>query len=364
MTTGYAHTPVMTAQVSEYLAPEADHVVVDATVGGAGHSCALYRQLGPGGFLVGIDQDESALAAAEQRLAECAAQQKASGQTPAAYLLLKGNFRDLDRLLAGVPLGYVDRILFDIGVSSPQLDDERRGFSYHPGAPLDMRMDPDGAAPTAAEILAASTEAELAALLRNGGEERWASRIAHFIVCARAQHPLHTSDDLVEVVKAAIPARERRAGGHPARRTFQALRIAVNDELGALQQGLDCAVGWLAPGGRIGVITFHSLEDRLVKTSFAAWEDRCICPPDLPVCACGRGAILAPLTRGALRVSTAEAQANPRARSARLRVARRSVPEAIQHKKNTEGGTGTGHHLSEKTEERKSEHEQTRKEVF
>ena len=326
LTTEYAfsHIPVMTAEVGEYLAPQADHIVVDATVGGAGHAALLYRHLGPQGFLVGIDQDENALAAAEEHLAECVDQMRAAGQEPASYRLLKGNFRELDRLLAGIPLGYVDRILFDIGVSSPQLDDESRGFSYHPESPLDMRMDAGGDAPTAAEILARSTEAELARILRAGGEERWAARIARFIVAERADRPLATSDDLVEVVKAAIPARERRTGGHPARRTFQALRITVNDELGALQQGLDAAVAWLATGGRIGVITFHSLEDRLVKTSFAAWEDRCICPPDLPVCACGRAAILRPLTRGALPVSADEAQRNPRSRSARLRVAQRT----------------------------------------
>ena len=314
----------MTAEVGEYLAPAADHIVVDATVGGAGHAALLYQQLGSAGFFVGIDQDDSALAAAGERLARCADQMRAAGQEPAPYRLLKGNFRDLDRLLAEVPLGYIDRILFDIGVSSPQLDDEQRGFSYHPGAPLDMRMDASGDGPTAADILAQSTEAELARILRTGGEERWALRIARFITEARAVRPLTTSDDLVEVVKAAIPARERRSGGHPARRTFQALRISVNDELGALQQGLDSAVRWLAPTGRIGVITFHSLEDRLVKTDFAAWADRCVCPPDLPVCACGRQSILRPLAQGAVRVSEAETQENPRARSARLRVAERT----------------------------------------
>lgn len=355
----------MTAEVNEYLAPGADHLVVDATVGGAGHSVALYRCLGPRGFLVGIDQDDSALAAAEARLSAVADEQRAAGKTPAPYRLLKGNFRDLDRLLATVPLGYIDRILFDIGVSSPQLDDEERGFSYHPGAPLDMRMDPTGAAPTAAELLARASQGELTRILREGGEERWAARIAQFIVTARVERPLLVSDDLVAVVKAAIPARERRTGGHPARTTFQALRIAVNDELGALQQGIESAIAWLAPAGRIGVITFHSLEDRLVKTSFAAAEDRCICPPDLPVCACGRTPILRSLTRGAVRVSEAEAAENPRARSARLRVAQRvadqeeTTPgtEGIQNKKKAKGGAGrllednNGHAWSEERKE-------------
>ena len=322
--TGYAHTPVMTAEVSEYLAVAPEQVVVDATVGGAGHSAAFYQHLGPRGFLVGIDQDERALAAAEERLSVLAAHMSAASLTPAPYRLLKGNFRDLDRLLADLPLGYVDRILFDIGVSSAQLDDRARGFSYQPGAPLDMRMDSTGGGPTAAELLARASQSDLTRILREGGQERWAPRIAAFIVRAREQgQALQSSDDLVEVVKAAIPARERRQGGHPARTVFQALRIAVNDELGALKQGLTSAITWLAPQARIGVITFHSLEDRLVKTTFAAAQDRCVCPPDLPVCACGRTPILTPLTRGAVRVSAAEADENPRARSARLRVAKR-----------------------------------------
>jgi len=331
----------MAAEVDEYLEPAPAHLVVDATVGGAGHSAALYRRLGPRGYLVGIDQDDAALAAAEERLSLLTASLRAAGKTPATWRLLKGNFRDLDRLLTGLPLGYVDRVLFDVGVSSLQLDDAQRGFSYHPGSPLDMRMDPSGSAPTAAELLAQASQSELTRILRAGGEERWAARIAQFIVQAREQgQTLATSDDLVDVVKAAIPARMRRAGGHPARRTFQALRMALNGELDALKQGIDSAVRWLSPGGRIGVITFHSLEDRLVKTDFAAWEDRCICPADLPVCACGRTPVLRLLTRGALRVSSAEAEANPRARSARLRAAERvsqtGDEEAVQHKKDPE----------------------------
>jgi len=313
----------MTAEVNKYLAPALGHIVVDATLGGAGHATLLYQQLDSSGYFVGIDQDDQALAAARDRLAACGAELSAAGKDPAPYRLLKGNFRDLDRLLAAIPLGSIDRILFDIGVSSPQLDDAQRGFSYHPGSPLDMRMDPVGQTLTAADLLAQASEAELRDLLRNYGEERWASRIAHFIVKQREQSPLQTSDDLVAVVKAAIPASARREGGHPARRTYQALRIALNDELAALQEGLNAAVGWLAEGGRIGVITFHSLEDRLVKNCFAAFEDRCICPPDLPVCACGRTPILRSLTRGAVKVSAQEAEANPRARSARLRVAQR-----------------------------------------
>ena len=335
--TGYAHTPVMTAEVAEYLAPALDHLVVDATVGGAGHSAALYRYLGSAGYLVGIDQDDAALAAAEERLSALAASLRADGKTPAPWRLLKGNFRDMDRLLAEVPLGYADRVLFDIGVSSPQLDDADRGFSYHPGSPLDMRMDPSGGGPTAAELLAQASQPELTRILREGGEERWAARIAQFIVKARDEgRPLATSDDLVDVVKAAIPARERREGGHPARRTFQALRMAINDELGALQRGLDSAVAWLSSGGRLGVITFHSLEDRLAKTRLAAWEDRCVCPPDLPVCACGRTPVLRPLTRGALKASAAEVAGNPRARSARLRVAERT--DELKTKLNTTTG--------------------------
>ena len=322
--TAFAHTPVMAAEVDDYLAPERDHLVVDATIGGAGHAAALYKRLGPQGYLVGIDQDGSALAAAEERLSGVATSLRASGSTPAPYRLLKGNFRDLDRLLGQVPLGYVDRILFDVGVSSYQLDDTDRGFSYHPGSPLDMRMDPDSGGVTAAELLAQSSPSELTRILREGGEERWAARIAQFTVSARDKgRRLETSDDLVAVVKEAIPARERRNGGHPARLTFQALRIAVNDELGALHTALDAAVVWLASAGRAGVITFHSLEERLVKTRLISWEKPCVCPPDLPVCACGQRPILKAVTRGALRPSAAELEMNPRVRSARLRVVER-----------------------------------------
>ncbi|MCL2324416.1 MAG: 16S rRNA (cytosine(1402)-N(4))-methyltransferase RsmH [Actinomycetia bacterium] len=324
MTAGYAHTPVMTREVGEYLAPARDHIVVDATVGGGGHSALFLKSLGPQGFLLGIDQDDRALAAADERLSAQSAAMRAQGQSPAPYRLVKGNFRDLDQLLSGVPLGYVDRILFDIGVSSAQLDDTDRGFSYHPGAPLDMRMDPSRQSATAADILASASSEELAGILRAGGEERWAARIARFIVRARDKgRAPATSSELVELVKAAIPARERRQGGHPARRTFQALRIAVNDELGALRAGLDQAVVWLRGKGRIGVITFHSLEERVAKTSLLGWEQPCVCPPDLPVCACGRTPVLRQLTRGALRAPDDEVCENPRARSARLRVAER-----------------------------------------
>jgi 16S rRNA (cytosine1402-N4)-methyltransferase len=289
----------------------------------------------PGGILVGIDQDPAALAAAETRLAPLRSQGE--------VFVRQGNFRDLDTLLGDLGLAWVDAILFDVGVSSPQLDSYERGFSFHDAgtgagaesrteaeadpraaaAFLDMRMNPDGGTPTAAELLAQADEAELVRILRRGGEERWAGRIARAIVRQREQEPLTDVVSLRELVKAAIPAAARRQGRHPARLTFQALRIAVNDELGALETGLEAAIRWLRPGGRVATLSFHSLEDRIVKRIFSAHAGRCVCPPDLPVCACGAVGELRVLTPHALRPTQQEVMENPRARSTRLRVAER-----------------------------------------
>jgi 16S rRNA (cytosine1402-N4)-methyltransferase len=238
--------------------------------------------------------------------------------------LLKGNFGDLDNLLSQARIPYVDGFLMDLGVSSPQLDVAERGFSYQEDAPLDMRMDPGHQTLTAAEVIAAYDEADLARILRDFGEERWATRIAAFIVAARGRRPVRTTGDLVEIVKAAIPAAARRAGGHPAKRTFQALRIEVNKELEVLEQGLRAAVRWLAPGGRIAVISYHSLEDRIVKQVFTELSQACTCPPDLPVCTCGKEPVLRILTRKAITPSAEEIEMNPRSRSAKLRVAEKT----------------------------------------
>ena len=311
----YRHTPVLLAEVTQQLSPHPGSIIVDCTLGGAGHAKRLLELVVPGGILVGIDQDDAALTAAEitLRLGQQISQE--------SIKLLKGNFGDLDDLLveAGVP--YVDGFLFDLGVSSPQLDFPERGFSYREDAPLDMRMDPGHQTLTAAEVIAAYDEADLARIIRDYGEEKWAARIASFIAEKRTREPIETTMQLVDVIKSAIPAAARREGGHPAKRTFQALRIEINHELDVLRSGLEAAVRWLAPGGRVAVISYHSLEDRIVKQTFAEFSRGCICPPGLPVCTCGHEPVLRNLTRKAILPKPKEIEENPRARSAKLRVA-------------------------------------------
>jgi 16S rRNA (cytosine1402-N4)-methyltransferase len=311
----YRHTPVLLAEVTQQLSPHPGSIIVDCTLGGAGHAKRLLELVAPGGILVGIDQDDAALTVAENTL-------RLGQQIPdESIVLLKGNFGDLDDLLSIAHLPYVDGFLFDLGVSSPQLDFPERGFSYHEDAPLDMRMDPGHRTLTAAEVIATYAEADLARIIREFGEEKWASRIAHFIAETRERHPIETTLQLVDVIKRAVPAAARRSGPHPARRTFQALRIEVNDELGVLQRGLEAAARWLTSGGRIAVISYHSLEDRIVKQFFADESQGCTCPPDLPVCTCGNVPVLRVLTRRPIAPSREEVEANPRARSAKLRVA-------------------------------------------
>ena len=306
----YRHTPVLLAEVTQHLSLHPGSTIVDCTLGGAGHAKRIAELIAPTGTLVGIDQDDAALSAAADTLR--------LGQQA---VLIKGNFGDLDDLLvqAGVP--YADGFLFDLGVSSPQLDVRGRGFSYHEDVPLDMRMDASSTQPTAAAVINTYSEDDLARILRDYGEERWATRIAEFIVAARARHPVETTGALVDIIKAAIPAAARREGPHPARRTFQALRIGVNGELSVLERGLRAAIRWLAPGGRIAVISYHSLEDRITKRIFAEHAQGCECPPGLPVCRCGRSPVLRIITRKPVVPTAAEIEENPRARSAKLRVA-------------------------------------------
>jgi 16S rRNA (cytosine1402-N4)-methyltransferase len=310
LTTEYRHTPVLLAEVLHQLSPHEGSIIVDCTLGGAGHAVEIAARIAPTGLLVGIDQDDAALAAAADAL-------RLGQQTR----LLKGNFGDLDRLLAQANIPYVDGFLFDLGVSSPQLDVVERGFSYHGDAPLDMRMDPTAGGVTAADVVASYSEAELARVIRAYGEERWASRIAAFIVAARARRPVATTSQLVEIIKAAVPAAARKDGPHPARRTFQALRIEVNHEIEVLEAALDAAVRWLVAGGRIVVISYHSLEDRAVKQVFGRLSQTCTCPPELPVCACGATPVLRVLTRRAVTPTPGEVERNPRSRSAKLRAA-------------------------------------------
>ncbi|MDZ4169098.1 MAG: 16S rRNA (cytosine(1402)-N(4))-methyltransferase RsmH [Coriobacteriia bacterium] len=311
----YRHTPVLLAEVTQQLSLHPGSIVVDCTLGGAGHARRIVDLIAPTGMLVGIDQDDAALDAAASTL-------RLGQQIPSErVVLLKGNFGDLDGLLSEARVPYVDGFLFDLGVSSPQIDMVERGFSFKEDAPLDMRMDPGRQTRTAAEIIAAYDEADLARIIREYGEDRWASRIAAFIVAARARRPIVTTGELVEVIKAAIPASARRSGGHPAKKTFQALRIETNDELGVLRTGLESAIRWLGPRGRIAVISYHSLEDRIVKRLFSELSTGCICPPDLPVCTCGHTPVLLTVTRKAVVPTAAEIDQNPRARSAKLRVA-------------------------------------------
>jgi 16S rRNA (cytosine1402-N4)-methyltransferase len=314
LTSEYRHVPVMLAEVLETLRPVDGDVVCDCTLGGAGHSLELGKLCGPSGTLLGVDQDDLALATAAARIAEQLPGLKAAQ--------LKGNFGDLDRLLQQAQVPGVDCFLFDLGVSSPQLDIPERGFSYHEDAPLDMRMDPQGNPLTAAEVVNGYPEAELARVLRTYGEEKWAPRIAKTIVRERAAKPIETTLELVDVVKRSIPAAARREGGHhPARRTFQALRIEVNHEMDVLKVGLDAAVRWLNPGGRICVISYHSLEDRIVKDLFRELSQTCTCPPEIPVCVCGCVPVLKPQERKPRVPGPEELERNPRSRSAKIRSA-------------------------------------------
>lgn len=303
----YYHIPVMREEVLRWLAPAPGKVFVDGTLGGGGHSEMVLQA---GGSVYGIDRDRDALDAASQRL---------SGY--AGFHAIHGNFHTMAALLAARGISAVDGILLDLGVSSYQLDTAERGFSYHMDAPLDMRM--DRSAPFDARALVNEwPEAEIARVIREYGEEPWAARIAAIIVEHREKAALETTGDLVRAVDAAIPRRVRdRDKGHSAQKTFQALRIAVNDELAPLAKALEHAAQLLAPGGRLLVITFHSLEDRVAKRALRGMENPCVCPPGLPVCVCGKEPLVRLPVRGAIKPSPEEVRENPRARSAKLRVA-------------------------------------------
>ena len=317
MTSEYRHIPVLLSECMESLELRAGDVYVDATLGFAGHSFEAAQRLGAEGMLIGVDQDEVALRDAARKLSTIL-----DGRRPRLELL-RGNFGDLDDLLVSVAVPGIDAILFDLGVSSVQIDTPSRGFSFKEDGPLDMRMDPGNQTLDAAEIVNTYNAADLTRIIRAYSDEKWASRIADFIVREREKEPFETSGQLVEVIKAAIPASARRAGGHPAKRTFQALRIEVNSELDVLRRGLDAAIRWLNPKGRIAVISYHSLEDRIVKDTFASMANRCTCPPDLPVCVCGKEPILKVVTRKPILPTPEEIESNPRARSAKLRVAQK-----------------------------------------
>ena len=305
----------MLPEVLDALSLAPGDTVCDCTLGGAGHSVKLAAAVGAEGLLIGIDQDDMALEAAFKRL-----EREAPG-TP--QKLLKGNFGDLDELLCSAEIPGVDGFLFDLGVSSPQLDIPERGFSYNEDAPLDMRMDPSNNTLTAADVINTFDEADIARALRRYGDEKYAREIAREICRRREEKPIETTVELVDAIKAAIPAAARRHGHHPARKSFQAIRIVVNRELDVLERGLEAAIRWLNPGGRVCVISYHSLEDRIVKHIFQEMSRGCTCPPELPVCVCGNVPTLRVITRKPLVASADEVKRNPRARSAKIRVAER-----------------------------------------
>ncbi len=300
----FHHVPVLLKEVLEYLDPQPGEVYADGTLGGGGHSGEILKAMGEG-TLYGIDRDLSAIAAASERLSKYA-----------GFHAVHGNFHDVKELLGNVRL---DGGLLDLGVSSHQIDTKERGFSYHDNAPLDMRMDRSKGI-TAAEYVNTVPEAEFVRILREYGDEKWAVRIAQMLMEKRAEKPLETTFDLVKVVDAAIPKAVRRKDeGHPARRTFQAVRIAVNDELAPLEQAIRDWVDMLNPGGRLCVITFHSVEDRIVKNTFRSLQNPCTCPPKAPICICGKK----PLGRavgGAIKAGKDELSDNSRSHSATLRV--------------------------------------------
>jgi 16S rRNA (cytosine1402-N4)-methyltransferase len=306
------HTPVLAAEVVRFLEPRPGQTIVDGTLGGGGHAVLLGERLQPDGRLIVIDQDPEALAAAQDRLSSL----------NLVIIPIRGNFRDLPAILDGCGVREMHGLLLDLGVSSHQFDAGERGFSFRSDHPLDMRMNPEGGE-TAADLLARLDEREITRILWEYGEERWAKRIAQFIVEGRAMAPVRSTKQLADLVSRAIPRKAHPPDTHPATRTYQSLRIAVNDELNALQEALDGGISRLAVGGRIAVISYHSLEDRIVKQTFAKMSGRCQCPPKLPICQCGATKTLEILTRKPVVATDHEVNENPRARSAKLRAARR-----------------------------------------
>lgn len=305
----YTHRPVLLKQCIEALNIRPDGIYVDGTLGRAGHSREIAARLTTG-RLICIDRDQAALDAAPGRLAEMMDR----------VTLVHGNFGDLAEILDRLSIEKVDGMLFDLGVSSPQLDDASRGFSYMQDAPLDMRMDQSSAL-NAYEVVNQWPEEELKRILWRYGEERYAPAIARAVVQRRADKPVETTLELVDVIKGAMPPAALREKQHPAKRSFQAIRIAVNDELGAVERMISSAVPRLNPGGRLAVISFHSLEDRIVKTGLAEFAKGCTCPPDFPVCVCGKKPQIKLTPRKPVVAGEQELQENPRARSAKLRVA-------------------------------------------
>lgn len=305
----FVHKPVLLDEVLNGLNIKENGIYADGTVGGGGHSYEIAARLGDEGRLIGIDRDEDAVAAAAARLAVYGDKAK----------VVRGNYLNAVSILEGLGISGVDGFLLDLGVSSHQFDDAERGFSYRNDAPLDMRMDRRDAL-TAYNVVNEYSEAELFRIIRDYGEDRFAKNIAKHIAAARQRKPIETTFELTEVIKAAIPARMREGKGHPAKKTFQAIRIEVNRELDILKESIDGLIDFLNPGGRLCIITFQSLEDKIVKSAFRQAEDPCICPKDFPVCVCGRKSKGKVITRKAVTAGEAELADNNRAHSAKLRV--------------------------------------------
>ncbi len=317
----FNHRPVMPEETITGLCVKPDGIYVDGTLGGAGHAGMVCRRLSARGRLIGIDQDQAAIVAASERLS-------GFGQVT----IIRSNYCQMAEELHRLGITGVDGILLDLGVSSYQLDTPERGFSYREDAPLDMRMD-QRQEKTAYDIVNGYTEGELYRVIRDYGEDRFAKNIAKHIAAARAQAPIETTGQLTEIIRESIPMRMQASGGHPAKRTFQAIRIELNQELEVLEDSLDGMIDLLNDGGRLCVITFHSLEDRIVKTIFRRNEDPCICPPDFPVCVCGRKSKGKVVTRKPILPDEKEMEENPRSKSAKLRIFERRI---------TGNGNGTG----------------------
>ena len=314
MTMEFSHTSVLLNETIENLKIKPDGIYVDGTLGGAGHSSHICERLSATGRLIGIDQDEAAIAAAGKRLEPFQNQ----------VTIIRSNYCDMVPRLAEIGVTGVDGILLDLGVSSYQLDNAERGFTYREDVPLDMRMDQRNAL-SAYEVVNDYSEENLARILHEYGEESFARKNAHNICVSRQQAPIRTTGELIEIIKRSIPAKIRATGGHPAKRTFQAIRIEVNQELTVLSESLDGMIDLLNDGGRLCVITFHSLEDRIVKNIFRKNEHPCTCPPEFPVCVCGKKSKGTVVTRKPILPGEEEMETNPRSKSAKLRVFERKV---------------------------------------